>query len=287
MRGVILAGGLGSRLTPITKSISKHLIPVYDKPMIYYPLSTLMLAGIREIAIVTKPDDQESFQRLLGDGNNLNMKIEYFIQESPRGIGEAFPICKKFIQKDSVALILGDNIFYGNGFGMTLRTLTQVKGAQIFAYKVKNPQEFGVVNIDDEGSVTGIEEKPRNPTSNYAIPGLYFFDNDVIKISEDVEFSQRGELEITSILNTYLNKNSIICKILPRGTVWLDGGTIESLQDATNFVGSVQQRTGMKIACIEEIAWRNGWINDQQIGILSHEMKDTEYGIYLASLLEG
>ena len=284
MRGIILAGGFGTRLTPITRGISKHLIPIYDKPMIYYPLSTLMLAGIKEIALVTKTEDQDNYRRLFGRGENLNISIEYFSQDNPRGIAEVFKICKSFISGNEVALILGDNIFYGSGFGSTLQNYREPTGVQFFAYQVKNPTDFGIVTFSKSGEVVEIEEKPINPISNYAIPGLYFFDKTVVEKFDSINKSARGEFEITSILQKYLSENRIDCKVLPRGTVWFDGGTVESIQEATQFISALQLRSGTKIACIEEIAWRNGWIDNNQLRKLSQFTISSDYGAYILQL---
>lgn len=286
MKGIILAGGTGTRLWPITLGVSKQLLNVFDKPMIYYPLSTLMLAGIREIAIITTDNDQESFKRLLGDGKNLGIDIEYVVQKSPNGIAEAFLICENFIGSSSVALILGDNIFHGQGVGRNLSSFTKTSGAHIFAYQVNNPKDFGVVVLDSNLAPIDIQEKPKNNLSNYAVPGLYFYDSNVTKIAKTLNRSERGELEITSLNMVYLKNEKLKVSILPRGTAWFDGGTVKSLFDASTYVRSIEERQGQKIGCIEEVAWRNGWIDDKKLISLAQKYKNNEYGEYLNAVLQ-
>lgn len=286
MKGIILAGGTGTRLWPITLGLSKQLLHVFDKPMIYYPLSTLMLAGIREIAIITTDNDQESFKRLLGDGKNLGIDIEYVVQKSPNGIAEAFLICENFIGSSSVALILGDNIFHGQGVGRNLSSFTKTSGAHIFAYQVNNPKDFGVVVLDSNLAPIDIQEKPKNNLSNYAVPGLYFYDSNVTKIAKTLNRSERGELEITSLNMIYLKNEKLQVSILPRGTAWFDGGTVKSLFDASTYVRSIEERQGQKIGCIEEVAWRNGWIDDKKLISLAQKYKNNEYGEYLNAVLQ-
>lgn len=287
MKGIILAGGSGTRLYPVTKAISKQVIPIYDKPMIYYPLSILMLAGIREILIISTARDILVFQELLGSGNELGLSIRYEIQESPKGLAEAFIIGEEFIGSDSVALILGDNLFYGHGFtGMLEKAVSNKCGATIFGYYVKNPKDFGVVEFNSDGKVVSLEEKPNNPKSNYAIPGIYFYDNSVIKKAKVVLPSERGELEITSINEMYLKENTLNVISLGRGMAWLDTGTFDGLLEASNFVKTIQTRQGIMIACLEEIAYNKGWIDDKQLLKLSKSLEKTYYGEYLLSLLK-
>ena len=287
MKGIILAGGSGTRLYPVTKAISKQVIPIYDKPMIYYPLSILMLAGIREILIISTPRDILVFQELLGDGKELGLSISYEIQKSPKGLAEAFIIGEEFIDNDSVALILGDNLFYGHGFtGMLEKAVSNKRGATIFGYYVKNPKDFGVVEFDADGKVVSLEEKPKNPKSNYAIPGIYFYDNSVIEKAKTVLPSERGELEITSINEMYLKENNLNVISLGRGMAWLDTGTFDGLLEASNFVKTIQTRQGIMIACLEEIAYNKGWIDDKQLLKLSKSLEKTSYGEYLLSLLK-
>lgn len=287
MKGIILAGGSGTRLYPVTKAISKQMIPIFDKPMIYYPLSILMLAGIREILIISTDRDTLVFQELLGDGNELGLSISYKIQESPKGLAEAFIIGEEFIKKDSVALILGDNLFYGHGFtGMLEKAIKNESGATIFGYYVKNPKDFGVVEFDERGKVVSLEEKPKNPKSNYAIPGIYFYDNSVIEKAKIVLPSERGELEITSINEMYLKEDNLNVISLGRGMAWLDTGTFDGLLEASNFVKTIQTRQGIMIACLEEIAYNKGWIDDKQLLKLSKSLEKTSYGEYLLSLLK-
>ena len=285
MKGVVLAGGTGSRLWPITWGVSKQLIPVYDKPLIHYPISTLMLAGIREILIITTPHDQEAFKRLLGDGNKYGVTFRFASQESPDGLAQAFIIGEQFIGDDSCALVLGDNIFHGDGLGTQLQTLLDVAGAHIFAYKVSDPERYGVVEFDKTGKVLSIEEKPKNPRSSYAVPGLYFYDNQVIEIAKHVKPSIRGELEITSVNQAYLENNSLCATVLRRGTAWLDTGTFETLNAAADFIRIIEQRQGLKVSCIEEIAWRNKWISDSALHNLATEYKSSPFAKYLLGLL--
>ncbi|MGL5596187.1 MAG: glucose-1-phosphate thymidylyltransferase RfbA, partial [Cetobacterium sp.] len=285
MKGIILAGGSGTRLYPVTKAISKQVIPIYDKPMIYYPLSILMLAGIREILIISTARDVLVFEELLGSGSELGLSISYEIQESPKGLAEAFIIGEEFIGNDSVALILGDNLFYGHGFtGMLEKAVKNKIGATIFGYYVKNPKDFGVVEFDSDGKVVSLEEKPKNPKSNYAIPGIYFYDNSVVEKAKVVTLSERGELEITSINEMYLKENSLNVISLGRGMAWLDTGTFDGLLEASNFVKTIQTRQGIMIACLEEIAYNKGWIDDIQLLERSKSLEKTSYGEYLLSL---
>lgn len=287
MKGIILAGGSGTRLYPVTKAISKQMVPIFDKPMIYYPLSILMLAGIREILVISTVRDVLVFQELLGNGNELGLSISYEVQESPKGLAEAFIIGEEFIGNDSVALILGDNLFYGHGFtGMLEKAVNNKLGATIFGYYVKNPKDFGVVEFDNNGKVVSLEEKPKNPKSNYAIPGIYFYDNSVIEKAKAVLPSERGELEITSINEMYLKENSLNVISLGRGMAWLDTGTFDGLLEASNFVKTIQTRQGIMIACLEEIAYNKGWIDDKQLLERSRYLEKTSYGEYLLSLLK-
>ena len=284
MKGIILAGGTGTRLWPITLGVSKQLLHVHDKPMIYYPLSTLMLAGIKEIAIITTQNDQSSFKRLLGDGKELGISISYVVQQNPNGIAEAFILCEEFIKSSSVALVLGDNIFHGQGVGRNLKTYDSPSGAHIFAYQVNNPEDFGVVVLNDKLIPTDILEKPKISVSNLAVPGLYFYDSSVAKIAKSIERSSRGELEITSLNLAYLNNNKLEVTVLPRGTAWFDGGTVKSLHDASAYIRSIEERQGQKVGCIEEISWRNNWIGDNSLKLLSEKYKNNDYGSYLNSL---
>ena len=285
MKGIILAGGSGTRLYPLTKAISKQIMPIYDKPMIYYPLSVLMLANIREILIISTPRDLPVFQELLGDGSQLGLKLEYKVQKHPNGLAEAFIIGEEFIGKDNVALILGDNIFYGSGFsGMVEEAAKLKEGAIVFGYPVKDPRAYGVVEFDEEGKAISLEEKPKNPKSNYAIPGLYFYDNTVIEKSKTIKPSARGELEITTVNERYLQEGKLNVKNLGRGVAWLDTGTHEALLQAANYVEAVQNRQGFYIACIEEIAYQKGWITEKKLKELSKSMIKTPYGQYLDDL---
>ncbi len=286
MKGIILAAGSGTRLYPITMAISKQLMPIYDKPMIYYPLSTLMMAGIREILIITTLQDNENFKRLLGDGSHLGCKFEYAIQHVPDGLAHAFTIGESFIGDDSVALILGDNIFYGAEMEGQLKKLTDVDGGCVFAYHVSDPQRYGVVDFDKNKKVKSIEEKPKKPKSNYAVPGLYFYDNSVIEIAKNLEPSARGEYEITDINKVYLQKGKLKVSVLDRGTAWLDTGTFDSLSDASEFVRVIEKRQGNKIGCIEEVAYRNGFINEWQLEKISDSMHKSGYGEYLKKIIE-
>ncbi|SFL93332.1 Glucose-1-phosphate thymidylyltransferase [Geodermatophilus ruber] len=285
MRGIILAGGTGSRLFPITQAVSKQLMPVYDKPMIYYPLSTLMMAGVREVLVITTPGDQEAFRHLLGDGGRLGMSIEYAVQPRPEGLAQAFLIGAEFIGNSSVALILGDNIFYGAGLGTALSRLPEPDGGHVFAYHVSNPQDYGVVEFDESGRVLSIEEKPEKPKSSYAVPGLYFYDNEVVQIARGITPSARGELEITAVNDHYLRQGRLTVTALDRGTAWLDTGTFQSLRQATEFVSVVEDRQGLKIGCIEEVAWRNGWLDDDGLRRAAEPLGKSGYGDYLLNLL--
>jgi len=285
MKGIILAGGAGTRLHPITRAISKQLMPVYDKPMIYYPLSTLLLAGIREILIITTPEDLGQFEKLLGDGSAWGISLSYAVQPRPEGLAQAFIIGADFIGQDAVALVLGDNIFYGTGLGASLRKKTDLKGGHVFAYHVSEPTAYGVVEFDQNGAVLSIEEKPAKPKSSFAVPGLYFYDNDVVEIAANLVPSARGELEITGVNEDYLRRGALSVTVLPRGTAWFDTGTFQGLLDASQFVAVVEARQGHTIGCVEEIAWRNGWLSDPQFSDLADPLVKSGYGIYLHSVL--
>ena len=285
MKGIILAGGTGSRLWPITRGISKQLMPVYDKPMIYYPLSTLMMAGIRDVLVITTPEDSEQFVRLLGDGSQWGLAISYAAQPEPKGLAQAFTIGSSYIGSDAVALVLGDNIFYGSGLGSQLRTLSEVDGGHVFGYHVGDPSSYGVVEFDDDGRVVSIEEKPEKPKSNYAVPGLYFYDNDVVEIASSLQPSERGELEITAVNERYLQQGRLRVSLLPRGTAWLDTGTFATMMQAAEFVRVVEERQGLKISCPEEIAWRNRWISDDELAAHAEALDKSGYGAYLRRLL--
>ena len=285
MKGIVLAGGTGSRLWPITKGISKQLLPIYDKPLVHYPLGTLMLAGIREILLITTPEDQTAFQRLLGNGKELGIEIQYAVQPKPEGLAQAFIIGSNFISESKVALILGDNIFHGAGLGSQLQTMTDVIGAHIFAYKVSDPERYGVVEFNSDGKVISLEEKPSQPKSQYAVPGLYFYDNSVVDVANEITPSHRGELEITSVNQSYLAKSQLNTTVLERGTAWLDTGTIESFHAASSYVKIVEERQGNKISCLEEIAWRNGWISGEQVQQLSTNYGASPYARYLRELM--
>lgn len=285
MKGIILAGGTGSRLHPITRGISKQLMPVYDKPMVYYPLATLMMAGVREVLVITTPQDSDQFERLLSDGSQWGMQIAYTTQPSPDGLAQAFILGADFIGDDSVALVLGDNIFFGAGLGTRLSDNTDVVGGHIFAHRVADPTAYGVVEFDDAGHVLSIEEKPSHPRSSYAVPGLYFYDNDVIEIARGLTPSARGELEITAVNEEYLRRGTLTVSVLPRGTAWFDTGTFDGLIEASQYVHVVEARQGQKIGCVEEVAWRNGWIDDDQLRRHAEDQLKSGYGAYLQGLL--
>ncbi|MCR4675434.1 MAG: glucose-1-phosphate thymidylyltransferase RfbA [Lachnospiraceae bacterium] len=291
MKGIILAGGSGTRLYPLTKAISKQIMPIYDKPMIYYPLSTLMLAGIREVLIISTPRDLPVFEELLGDGSQLGMDIQYAVQEAPNGLAEAFIIGEEFIGDDAVALVLGDNIFYGQSFSKVLRQTAERTenndGATIFGYYVRDPREYGVVEFDEDGTAISIEEKPEKPKSNYAVPGLYFYDNDVVRIAKSIKPSARGDLEITAVNNAYFEKGNLHVETLGRGFAWLDTGNHDMLLAAANFVSTFQKRQGLYISCIEEIAYKRGFIDEKQLKKLAEPLMKTEYGKYLIEVAEG
>jgi glucose-1-phosphate thymidylyltransferase len=285
MKGIILAGGSGTRLYPITKAISKQLMPVYDKPMIYYPLSILMMAGIKEVLIITTPEDNTQFKRLLGDGSQIGCRFEYAIQEVPNGLAQAFVIGASFIDNDKVALVLGDNIFYGTGLGRQLKAISDVEGGYVFAYQVSDPERYGVVEFDNDMNAISIEEKPAKPKSKFAVPGLYFYDNAVVDIAKNLKPSPRGEYEITDVNKVYLQNKKLKVAVLDRGTAWLDTGTFDSLSDATEFVRVIEKRQGTKIGCIEEIAFKNGFINHEQLKTLADSLSKSGYGEYLKQLL--
>lgn len=286
MKGIVLAGGNGTRLWPITRGISKQLIPIYDKPLIHYPISTLFLAGISKILIITTPDDQEMFVKLLGDGSQFGAEFSFAVQNEPTGVADAFLIGADFIDGDEVALILGDNIFYGTSFGSQLKRITGIQGAFIFAHKVSDPHRYGVVDFDQHGNVLSLEEKPAYPRSSYAVPGLYFYDSSVCEKAEKIIPSGRGEKEITSINNLYLEENRLKATMMPRGTTWFDTGTFDSLHAASGFIKIIEEREGLKISCLEEIAWRNGWISDSELLILANQYKGNPFQNYLQNLLE-
>jgi glucose-1-phosphate thymidylyltransferase len=287
MRGIILAGGTGSRLHPITLAVSKQLVPVYDKPMIYYPLSTLMLAGIREVLVITTPHEQEAFRRLLGDGSAYGIEISYAVQPAPDGLAQAFLIGEHHVGDERVALVLGDNIFYGPGLGIHLRRFADVDGASIFGYRVADPTAYGVVTFDDEGRATSLEEKPEKPRSRYAVPGLYFYTPDVVELARSLSPSARGELEITDLNRLYLEAGRLYVEVMPRGTAWLDTGTVESLIAAGSFVQAIEERQGLKIGCPEEVAWRMGFLDDEGLLRRADALTKSGYGDYLRSVLEG
>jgi glucose-1-phosphate thymidylyltransferase len=285
MKGIVLAGGTGSRLWPITRGVSKQLLPVYDKPMIHYPIATLMAAGIREILLITTSEDREAFQRLLGTGVELGVEFTYKVQPSPDGLAQAFILGKNFIGSEKVSLILGDNLFHGSGLGGSLQNFTNIDGGQIFAYRVSDPTAYGIVEFDKQGRALSIEEKPINPKSNYAVPGLYFYDNEVVAIAEEVKPSARGELEITSVNNVYLERELLNVSVLDRGAAWLDTGTFDTLHEAGSYVKIMEERQGTKVGCIEEWAWRNHWIDDNQLLELATPLTKSGYGDYLVSLV--
>lgn len=285
MKGIVLAGGTGSRLWPVTWGVSKQLLPVYDKPLVHYPISTLMLTGIREILIITTPQDQGSFKRLLGDGSKYGVSFTFAVQENPEGLAQAFLIGEKFIGVEPSALILGDNIFYGSTLGTQLKQLREPRGAIIFAYRVKDPERYGVIEFNATGKVMSIEEKPLKPKSQYAVPGLYFYDNQVVDIAKSVKPSTRGELEITAVNEEYLKAGKLQAKVLERGTAWLDTGTFDSLNSASAFIQIIEERQGQKVSCLEEVAWRNGWISDSELAARADEYKSSPFATYLRGLL--
>lgn len=285
MKGIILAGGSGTRLYPLTKAVSKQLMPIYDKPMIYYPLSSLMLAGIQDILIITTPEDHAAFKKLLGDGTQLGCNFKYAVQEEPKGLAQAFTIGEEFIGKDDVALILGDNIFYGAGLTQLLKESTKVDGARVFAYPVSDPERYGVVEFDKDNNVISLEEKPENPKSNYAVPGLYFYNNDVVEIAKNIKPSARGEYEITDVNKEYLKRGKLKVGVMQRGTAWLDTGTFDSLGAASEFVRVIEKRQGLKVGCIEEVAYRKGFINADQVKELAAPLEKSGYGRYLLRVI--
>ena len=285
MKGIVLAGGTGSRLWPITRGVGKQLLPVYDKPMVNYPIATLMNAGLREILIITTPEDQPAFIRLLGDGAELGVHFSYVVQERPEGLAQAFLLGEEFLAGGPAALVLGDNIFHGPGLGRQLRQLHGIEGGHVFAYRVANPSEYGVVEFDRTGRAVSLEEKPSRPRSNYAVPGLYFYGPDIVEVARSITPSARGELEITAVNQHYLEQERLTVSVLPRGTAWLDTGTFRSLHDAAEYVRVMEDRQGVKLACLEEIAWRNGWIDDAQLLVLAEPLRKSGYGGYVAGLL--
>jgi glucose-1-phosphate thymidylyltransferase len=284
VKGVILAGGTGSRLGPVTSVVSKQLLPVFDKPMVFYPLATLMMAGLRELLVITNPHDEGAFRKLLGDGSEVGVHIEYTVQAKPEGIAQALLLSEDFLDGDSVALILGDNIFHGAGLGTRLTQLTEIDGAHLFAYRVADPSAYGVIVFDDQGAPVSIVEKPKEPVSSYAIPGLYFYSNDAVKLARSLEPSDRGELEITDLNRVYLEQGRLSVTVLPRGTAWLDTGTTTTLVQAAEFVRVVEERQGLKVGCPEEVAWRNGWLSDAELRERAERYRNSEYGAYLRGL---
>lgn len=286
VKGIVLAGGTGSRLWPITRGVSKQLLPVYDKPMIHYPISTLMAAGLREILLITTPEDQQAFQRLLGDGAEIGMNFSYVVQPAPEGLAQAFLLGERFLDGDSAALVLGDNIFHGSGLGTQLRKLHHIDGGHVFAYAVSNPEDYGVVQFDADGRAVSLEEKPQNPKSRFAVPGLYFYSADVVDVAKQIRPSARGELEITAVNDWYLTRERLTVSVLQRGTAWLDTGSFESLHDASEYVRVLERRQGTKVGCLEELAWRNGWIDDDQLLAIAQPLMKSGYGEYLANLLQ-
>lgn len=286
MKGIILAGGSGTRLYPITKGISKQLMPIYDKPMVYYPLTTLMMSGIKDILVITTPQDQDQFKRLLGDGSEWGINLEYKVQPAPDGLAQAFIIGEEFIGDDKVALVLGDNIFHGHDLDDSLQQCTDPEGGIVFAYQVSDPERYGVVDFDDDMKALSIEEKPENPKSNYAVVGLYYYDNDVVEIARNIKPSDRGELEITSVNEEYLKRGKLKVQIMDRGSAWLDTGTFESMNDASEYIRVIEKRTGLKLGCPEEVAWRNGWISDGQLKAIAEPLRKSGYGTYLGKLLD-